>query len=380
MSGANSNGATRLTRVEFGEVLEEAGEPLAVVVDADGRPVEEAVQLPITEPKAASPAVVKLPVTSSARIGAIRSGGAAVAAAVAHMYVRERVALERTRAEALALLALLRTQFAAAAAHLAALEAKRDEFVAGLPGRVRRRLGQRVSRVARLTPWAMWLADTLLIANAYGVFGSPALPFPSSSYLSNGVQLLRAAAVSFGFAFGLRWVGGRLRDMAEELRERKEGYGVGIDGLVVMAVLGGAVMLGLSVATLQAAYLSLVLGGSQITVPLSVLASIVVFLGTVSFAAGYFSAEPELARAAVLDAEITSGRSGLEELRESLAVQLGEVRALRKELRGVEEREQHELAEQDAHTEQVVYAHVAGNVPVYGLEVRAEAAKVPGAP
>jgi hypothetical protein len=380
VSGGNGQRPGRLTAAEFGEVLEAAGESVAVVVDADGRPVEEAVLLPITAPKPASPATVKLPVASSAWIGEIRSEGEAVVAAVASEYARERVGLERHLAVALAVLVLLRVRVGAAVAHLDDLVSRREQLVVGLPGRVRRRLGQPVPRTARFTPWAVWGADTLMIANAYGLFGSVALPLPASSYVSNGVELVRAAAVSFGLTFGLKFVGGRLRDLAEELRERRPGYGALSDGLVVLAVVAGGGLLGLSAARLQAAFLALMVGGSAIHVPLSVLTSIVIFLGGVSFATGYFSAEPELAAVAALDREITSARSGLEELEEALAGQRGEVRALRGELRGVDERERLDLAEQQAHTERRVYVHVAGNVPLYGLELEAGAAKVPGAP
>ena len=379
MSGANGNGPTRLSPTEHGQVLEAAGMPLATVVDADGRVIDDAVQLPITEPQPAKPAGVKLPVSRSAALGEIRSDGEAVAASVSYDYVVERVGLECSQAEALAQLGSLRDGLRTADERLEDLEERREQFVASLPRWVRRRLGQRSSRAARLTPWMLWGADTLMIANAYGLFGSVALPFPSSSYVSNGVELFRAAAVSFGLVFGLRLVGGRLRDLVTELREWKQSYGAAGEGLVIAAVVAGAVLLGLSAAKLQAAFLSLMLGSSAIHVPLSVLSSIIVFLGATSFASGFFSAEPELATFARLEGEIASARSVVEKLREALWLQLGKVRGLRKQLRGVADRERLDLAEQGAHTKRRAYRHVRGNVTVYSLEVGGDEAKVPGA-
>ncbi len=378
MSGQNGHG--RLSREEFVDVLDAAREPLATIVDADGRVLVDPPQLPITQPTPATPPRPKLPVSSSAQVGEIRSEGAAVAAAVGSDHVQKRVALQRLHSEALAKLALLRNRLQDATSRLADLERKREEFVASLPRRIRRRLGQRPSRIVQATPWVAATADTLLIANAYGLFGSVALPVPASSYLSNGVELLRAAAVSFAFAFGLRMVGGRVRDLAEEARERSDGYGMAGDALVALSVLVGAVLLGFSAAKLQAVFLGLMLGGSSATVPVSVLASIVVFLGSVSFASGYFSTEREVTTVASLDKAISSGRSSLEEIREAFSVQRGEVRALRKELHGLEEQKQLDLVEQAAHTERVVYAHVGGDINRYGLELTADAAKVPGAP
>jgi len=379
MSGSNGQKARRLSPDEFGAVLDAAREPLAVVVDADGGVVEDAVQLPVTAPRAVSPASVKLPVRSSARIGEIRSEGAAVAASVASEYVVERWEVERRLAMALAELSLRRGRLVRSRERLGAREKHREELVAGLPRWVRRRLGRRLSRLARATPWAFWVADTLMIANAYGLFGSVALPFPSSSYVSNGVSLVRAAAVSYGLVFGLKLVGSRLRDAAEEMRERAQGVGIACDVLVVMGALGGGVLLALSVAKLQAAFLALTLGGSAIHVPLSVLASIVTFQGTISLATGYFGSEPEVAAVAALDQEIATERDKVEKSEEALALQRGEVRALRRELPAVEEREQFDLAEQAAHTERAVYAHIGGDPLTYGVELNADPAKAPGA-
>lgn len=361
-------------------MLEAVREPLATVVDVDGRVVVDAPQLPVASPPPATPPRPKLPVGSSAQVGEIRSEGAAVAASVEADYVRKGMGLHRRLSEALAMLVLLRDRLQDAAGRLADLEREREEFVATLPRRIRRRLGQRPSRIVQATPWVAATADTLLIANAYGLFGSVALPLPASAYLSNGVELLRAAAVSFAFAFGLRMVGGRVRDMVEEARERSDGYGMAGDGLVALSVLVGAVMLGFSAAQLQSVFLGLMLGSGSASVPVGVLASIVVFLGSVSFASGYFSTEREVAVVASLDKAIVSARKSLDGVREGLSVQRGEVRSLRKELGCLDELKRLDLAEQAAHTERVVYAHVGADVLRYGLEIPADAAKVPCTP
>jgi hypothetical protein len=272
----------------------------------------------------------------------------------------------------------LRKRLRAVTERLGKLEEERRDFVAALPQRVQRRIGQPVSRVSRATPWAMWAADTLMIANAYGLFGTVALPFPQSEYLSNGVQLVRAAAVSFGLTFGLKMVGNQARGLAEELRERWQPAGMVSDAIVATTVVGTAVMLALSAAQLQQAFLKLATGGSEVHLPTSVLFWIVAFLGAVSFAVGYFGNEPELARVAVLDASIAATRSELDAVTEQLAVERGVGRGLRAKRTAIDERERLELAEQAAHTERRVYAHLAGNVPVYGLPVASEAARVPG--
>lgn len=379
MSRQHTNGLRRLTPQETAALLDDDREPVGTIVDQDAQPVDEPIRLPIAEPTPVAPAQAKLPVSKSPRIGEIRSEGEAVVAGLSSDYVEERLEVEEERAVELAKLSVFRKQEQVADERVTEVKVERDDFVASLPTRVRRRIGQKLSRVASLTPWAMWVADTLLIANAYGVFGSVALPFPQSESVSNAVQLLRAAAVSFGLVFGLRMVGGRLRDRVEELRERWQPAGHAGDGAVIALVIATAVMLAFSVAQLQQAFLDLTLGGTQVHVPTSVLMSLVVFLGAVSLAAGYFSAEPELARLATLDEQLAKARAELGEARDRAGYQLGVVRALRAHLAAVREAERLDLAEQQAHTERRVYAHVGGNPDVYGVELGDGEAAVPGA-
>lgn len=377
-ANVNGNGLSRLNAQETRQLLDADRAPLATVVDADGRAVDEPVLLPVSARAALMPAPATLPVKGSAAVGEIRAEGAATAAGIAYAYVDERTEATVAHAGALADLTACRGQRMAADERLGEVAEERAALFAGLPWRVRRRAGQRVSRVAKLTPWAMWGADTLLIANAYGVFGAVALPAPQSAYLSNAVMLLRAALVSFGLVFGLRLVGGRLRDVAEEAREQTPLVGRAADGLVAAVVIGAAVMLAVSAARLQQAFLRLALGGTQVAVPTSVLLSIVVFLGAVSLAAGYFSAEPELARLAGLDKLIAAARVEVATAAERVARQLGVVRGMRARLAAVDERERHELVEHAEHTNRRVYAHIGGNPDVYGLELDTDATRVPG--
>lgn len=377
-TNGNGNGLARLNAQETRQLLDGDRAPLATVVDADGRAVDEPMLLAVSARAALTPAPAKLPVKGSAAVGEIRAEGAATAAGIAHGYVGERTEATVAHAGAVAELAVCRGQRVATEERLGGLEEERAALFAGLPWRVRRRVGQRVSRVAKLTPWAMWGADTLLIANAYGVFGAVALPLPQSAYLSNAVMLLRAALVSFGLVFGLRLVGGRLRDIAEEAREQTPLVGRVGDGLVAGVVVGAAVMLAVSAARLQQAFLQLALGGTQVAVPTSVLLSIVAFLGAVSLAAGYFSAEPELARLAGLDTLIATARAEVAAATERVARQLGVAREMRARLAAIDESEQHELAEHAEQTNRRVYAHIGGNPDIYGLELDTEAALLPG--
>ena len=233
----------------------------------------------------------------------------------------------------------------------ASLKEEREGVVAGLSGRLRRRVGQPVSRVSKLTPWAMWVADTLMIANAYGVFGAVALPFPDSLYVGNATQLMRAAMVSFALVFGLRMVGSKLRDIAEELRESRPLAAIVLDGSIVLVVVGAGVMLALSAAQLQAGFLGVAAGGSVVHLPTSVLFWIVAFLGAVSFAAGYLGNEPAIARIAGFDTLIETTRIELNTIGAQLARQLGVVRGWRARLKAIDERERLEIIEQHEHSE-----------------------------
>ncbi len=379
MSGG-SNGLTRLTPDQAQERLQAWATPVATVVDVDGRPLDEPVQLPVSERKPITPAPVKTPVTSSARVGEIRSDGAATAAAISSGYVEERARVQGERGKSQARLAWLRRRRGALAERIEAMRSERDRLVAGLPGRLRRRVGQRFSRVARWTPWAMFGADVSLMANPYGIFGGIALPFPSSSYIANATQLLRAGFVAFGLTFGLKLVGSRFRDLAEELRGRSTAAGMGADAFVITVVVVAAVLLASAAARLQAVFLAVATGGSTVSVPTSVLFSIVAFLGAVSFASGFFGNEPELEQVASLDALLTALVAEQGEVEELIASALGELRALRARARAVDEAERLDLEEHARHTDRTVYAHLASDTPLYGVEFAAAEARVPGAP
>jgi hypothetical protein len=224
----------------------------------------------------------------------------------------------------------------------------------------------------------MWVADTLLMANPYSVFGAVALPLPTTANLSNGVMLLRAGLIGFGFTFGLKAAGSQFRDITEEHRENRPAVGVAADVAVIGTLAAGGVWLATAAAKLQEVFLSLSFGATQVHVPNSVLFAIVGFLGVVSFATGFFSNEPELERAAEHDAAVDAATQSRKVAAEQLAFQRGAVRGLRKQLANLGERMQLEVKEQDAHTDARVKWHMHGNRPIYGLEIETEAGAVRG--
>jgi F0F1-type ATP synthase membrane subunit b/b' len=119
---------------------------------------------------------------------------------------------------------------------------------------------------------------------------------------------------------------------------------------------------------MQEALLRIESGGTSVRVPTSVLFSIVAFLLSLSLAAGYFLNEPAPEQADEHDRRVAEATTTAREAAEAAAAQLGVVRATREELRSLDEEETLALAENQAHTDRRVYAHRAGNVPVYGLK------------
>lgn len=363
-----SDGARRFSNGEWEALLERDRSPRFVLVDKDGRPVTE-TGLRVLAPDPVEAAPVTLPVTSTGDMLAIRSDGAATAAAIQLSFQKRRTLVEEQLAHEQAALASCRSLEISERERLAELLAAREELIAGLPRRLRRRAGRRQSRLARVTPWAMFVADAMFLSRAYGLLGPLPLPFHASVGVTNLTQIARALAVSFGMAFGLKLAGARIRDAVEEARERRSWLGLASDLVVAGLVVAAAVRLMGATAALQKALVAIVSGGSTISVPGSVFFSIVAFLGTISFAVGYYLAEPKLETILELHTQIETQRSRLIEATKAALAQLGVVRALRACLRGLRGEEAFELAEQAAHTERRVCEHIAGNPHLYGLQI-----------
>lgn len=378
MTAVQTNGLSRLTPQETEALLQRDAAALYTVSLAGKRANDDPNLVEMSPPTAVAQPPVSLPVTSTARIAELRSESAATGAAISHGYTVKRTPSEKALAGELATLAQRWKEAETADEELSVAVEARKTFVDNLPPGVLRRIGQRVSRVSKVTPWAMWFADTTLMANPYGLFGAVALPFPASAWASNAIQLLRAAAVAFGLTFGLKMVGGRLRDLADDAREQHPAAGFLADGAIIAVVVSAAVMLASSAAQLQQAFLSLTLGGTEVHVPTSVLLAIVMFLGAVSFATGYFTNEPQLAEVAQLDADLKAARETAAKSVRVLSEQRGVVRARRVEIASLREQERHELAEHQAHGDRRVFAHMAGNVPLYGLQIDSSIGAVPG--
>jgi hypothetical protein len=366
----NSNGAgpRRLTPEETRERLQRDGAPLFTVVDANGQPVRDWIGLPVTAPTPATPPLVTLPVSCTATEMEIRAEGEATAFSIQLGYQEQRRDLERRIAGERATLLTCRARKTRAEQDLEWEMAEREAFLNGLPRRCRRRLRRKSGRLLRLVPWAVWLADTLVISRAWALLGPLPLPFHASVSVTNVTQVLRAALVSFGLVFGARLVGGKLRELADELRERWNLLGMAFDAGVGALVLAGAVKLALATAQMQEALLRIEAGGTSVHLPTSVLFSIVAFLVSVSLAAGYYLNEPAPEQAEDHDRRVTEAKAAADEATDAAAHQLGVVRATREELNSLEEEETLALAENEAHTDRHAHAHRAGNPLIYGLE------------
>jgi hypothetical protein len=356
-----------LTPEQTRERLEQDAQPLCTFVDADGNPVDSKAVL-VSVPVPVTPAAVALPVTWTAREREIEAEGDAIAFSIQLEHQEKRRQVQMRLAGEQAELGACRRLRDVRQLELDETLKQQREFVEGLPGRVRRVLKRRWGRLVRWVPWAMWGADTMIISRAYGLFGDVPLPFSASSGVSNATQLLRAGLVSFGLVFGVRLLGAKLRDLVEELREHHPSLGLVADAGVGALVFAGAVRLAESTADMQHALLAIEGGGSNLTLPTSVLFSIVAFLASVSLACGYYLAEPEIDKANADERRVQEARATADEAAEACFGKLGVVRASRAELRSLDEEETLALAENQAHTSQRVWALKRGNVPLYGLQ------------
>jgi hypothetical protein len=289
------------------------------------------------------------------------------------LFERQRIDRERTTKRQLLgrQLARLRTlRFREEQAHerLEKSESDRDTFVKNVPKPRQRFLNAPVARTMPLVPWALWGADTMIIARAWGLFGPVAIPFISASgSMATLTALLRAGLVSFGLIFGVRFAGGRLRDTVDQLRDKPK-VGHICDASVAGAVIVAAIALAVATAEMQAALLQIVSGGSSVNVPTALLFAIVAFLITVSLACGYFLNEPELKEARMHEQRIKEGFTALDAAVSAEDDQRGDVRSTIEELRGLDRQEKLLIEEQKAHADEEVFIFKAANGPVYGFE------------
>ena len=363
----NGSGPMRLTPQQTQERLDKDAARLSVFVDGDGKEVESHGLL-VSVPKPVAPAPVTLPVACTAREMEILAEGEAIAFAIQLEHQDKRRDLEARLAAEQATLATSRRLRDVKQLELEEALREQDRFVQGLPRRTQRVLKRRWGRLVKWVPWAMFGADTMFISRAYGLFGDVPLPFSASTGISNFTQLLRAGLVSFGLVFGVRLLGAKLRDLVEELRERHAWMGLFADAGVGALVFAGAVRLAASAAQMQHALLTIESGGSDLRLPTSVLFSIVAFLASVSLACGYYLNEPEVEQAADHERLVEEARVVADEAAAACFAHLGVVRATRAELRSQDGEETLALAENQAHTEQRVWALKRGNISVYGLQ------------
>ena len=339
---------------------------------ATGAPgtVTDGSVIAIAAPAPVSPAPVSLPVRVTAAVLAIKAQGRAALGAARLGIDEERTRLRRRLARELARLLTCRWRTVHAQKLLTEALTARTEFLGRLSPEQARLIGRRVSRAVQLVPWALWLADTWIIARAWGLLGPAPVPFTSPSVgLTQFTSLARAGLVSYALIFGAGLVSGQLRGTVERLRARLPLVAGLVDLGIVLLVLGWALRLAVSTATMQAVLLEVESGGSNVSVPRSVLFSIVAFLITVSVACGYFLHEPERDQAHAHDKTVKTLGSGLETAVAAENTQRGKVWELRQQLHGLVRQEQLLTTEQDAHTDHTVYVHKQNNPYMYGLEL-----------
>jgi hypothetical protein len=365
---SNGGGVSRLTAQQTRQRLDDDARPRYTLYDDQGHPLKDGVAVPVRTLAPLAAASISLPVTLTEVELEIRAEGAATGCAIESDYELERVLLDARLAGERAEQHVRHARRQQAVERLASERAAQEAFLNGLPRRLRRLVHRRLNRLFKWVPWALFGADVTIISRAYGLLGPLPLPFHASVGLSNATQLLRAALISFALVFGLRLVGGKLKETVDDVRDHRAWIGLLADSLVGVLVVAGAVALTRSASQMQAALLQLEAGGSDLRLPTSVLFSIGVFLAAVSFACGYFLNEPELEQAADHDRRVQAAEEAYEQARDAFHTQLGIVRATREELRSLDRQEALAVQENDAHTKRRVHAHKAGNVPLYGLE------------
>jgi len=372
-SGTNGKGGglSRLTPQQTRQRLDQDATPRYTLFDDKDQSVKNGIRVPVKTLAPLSPAPISLPVTLTEMELEIRAEGAATGFAIQSEYelVRKALVVRVAGERAEKLVREARRQQTREL--LTSERAAREEFLNALPRRLRRLVRRRLNRLFKWVPWALWGADVTIISRAYGLLGPLPLPFHASISVTNVTQVLRAALISFGLVFGLRLVGGNLKEAVDELRERRAWIGLLGDSVVGGLVVVGAVALARSTSQMQAALLQLQAGGSNLHLPTSVLFSIGAFLAAVSFACGYFLSEPELEQAADHDRRVEEAEKAYGQARDAFHAQLGVVRAIREELHSLDRQEALALEENDAHTDRRVHAHKAGNIPLYGLEATA---------
>ena len=354
--------------------LSEASEQLFSVVDATGTAAsDDAGLIGIAPTSPIKPAPVKLPAGETAAVREIRARWRATREAIQQRLAARRAALRKRREQAQATVALRGCQLAQAQGMLAQVGRDRSMLVEQVPVEQRRLLGRRRSRLFPLVPWVLWLADTLLIARAWGLLGPIALPFEASGAFTNGSQLARAALVSFGLVFGCRLAGSRVRETLEELRPRFPLVVAAAPLVVAGVLLLLAVRVAAATAQMQAVLVGIEAGGSDAQLPTSVLASITLLMVGVSAACGYLLHDPHNDHYRDLQRRHDQATKLVGSAEQAVAQAEARVRVIDADIDGLNQQEQHALRECDAHCVEEVANHMRSNVPIYGLEPAVEA-------
>ena len=215
-----------------------------------------------------------------------------------------------------------------------------------------------------------------IISRAYGLLGPLPLPFHASVSVTNVTQVLRAALISFGLVFGAAAGrgeaegGGRRAARATrpgsgslgDSRGRRAGRGRrGRPGPVDRADAGGAAAARggrVETCTCRRRCCSRSAPSSS----------------SVRLACGYFLNEPELEQAADHDRRVEDAEKAYAQAQDASTRSSASFARPGRSCAASDRQEALALHENDAHTDRRVYAHKAGNVPLYGLEAAGAAA------
>jgi hypothetical protein len=353
--------------------LEQPGQTHYVFVGGRGKDgaaavADGAIAIAAVEPL--TPAAITLPVALTADELAIRSRNEA--ALYAALQEKNEAATELFATAAVQLGELETCRFCAkeASERLERVRGEKDAFLARVPASRLRFLNGGTRRALRTVPWALFVADTMVLARPWGVFGGVPLPFVAPSEdVTNLTQLMRAAFVSFGLVFGGRLAGSKLRELVDELRRVRRGIGWLVDAVVAGSVVAGGILLAVATARMQDALLDIVGGGTSVQLPTSVLLSITGFMFGVSVAAGYFLSEPEQEEVREHQQRIAQAETHYAEAVKDENRAAAALRATVAKLHGLVRDVRLLITRVRAHADEEVWMLKASQPHVYGLEM-----------
>lgn len=246
-------------------------------------------------------------------------------------------------------------------------KASRAVFLTGVPDDRRDELERHSSRLARLVPVALIALDTTIMIGPWHLFGAPSLPFlpyHDQTAVAALFAILRALLVSLALIATAKLAGSAVRmRIGDHHAARRAG-----DVVLFLSVLVTTILLVISTAKMQAAYIAIASGGFANHLPTSVFLMVTLFVIVASVANGYWTTTPLAERNARLVAAVDQSWKKREQAAKELDARETAVRAIAQErahlLASLRELENEQLAyeQRDEAT-----GHLS-NWPLHGLE------------